>query len=137
MSPGNVAREGIPFELFRSTYPGRHVARERYPQRQVARDTPDLSLGNIANVVVIESAFFNQVLHTVLIPAPVKATTLCLVDLNRGPPSCLSKKPKVDSQRFPQCCQELIFDTLSAYTWQNPERRMFFNAVLVPDTQNL
>ncbi|GJY18899.1 hypothetical protein Tco_0390390 [Tanacetum coccineum] len=44
MSPGNVAREGIPFELFRSTYPGRHVARERYPQRQVARDTPDLSL---------------------------------------------------------------------------------------------
>ncbi|GJW46641.1 hypothetical protein Tco_0078287 [Tanacetum coccineum] len=52
MSPGNVAREGIPFELFRSTYPGRHVARETYPQRQVARDTPDLSLGNIANVVV-------------------------------------------------------------------------------------
>ncbi|GKC00676.1 hypothetical protein Tco_0986812 [Tanacetum coccineum] len=51
MSPGNVAREGIPFELFRFTYPGRHVARERYPQRQVARDTPDLSLGNIANVV--------------------------------------------------------------------------------------
>ncbi|GKF74530.1 hypothetical protein Tco_0220862 [Tanacetum coccineum] len=52
MSPGNVAREGIPFELFRSTYPGRHVAQEWYPQRQVARDTPDLSLGNIANVVV-------------------------------------------------------------------------------------
>ncbi|GKA54052.1 hypothetical protein Tco_0753001 [Tanacetum coccineum] len=51
MSPGNVAREGIPFELFRSTYPGRHVAWEMYPQRQVARDTPDLSLGNIANVV--------------------------------------------------------------------------------------
>ncbi|GJW97589.1 kinase-like domain-containing protein [Tanacetum coccineum] len=50
--PGDVAREGIPFELFRSTYPGRHVARERYPQRQVARDTPDLSLGNMANVVV-------------------------------------------------------------------------------------
>ncbi|GJW71672.1 hypothetical protein Tco_0128589 [Tanacetum coccineum] len=56
MSPGNVAREGIPFELFRSTYPGRHVARERYPQRQVARDTPDLSLGNIANVVVTLSS---------------------------------------------------------------------------------
>ncbi|GKE38537.1 hypothetical protein Tco_1461942 [Tanacetum coccineum] len=53
MSPGNVAREGIPFELFRSTYPGRHVARERYPQRQVARDTSDLSLGNIANVVLM------------------------------------------------------------------------------------
>ncbi|GJW95378.1 kinase-like domain-containing protein [Tanacetum coccineum] len=59
MSPGNVAREGIPFELFRSTYPGRHVARERYPQRQVARDTPDLSLGNIANVVV--SSHFLQI----------------------------------------------------------------------------
>ncbi|GKF85675.1 hypothetical protein Tco_0253502, partial [Tanacetum coccineum] len=29
--------------------------RERYPQRQVARDTPDLSLGNIANVVVVAS----------------------------------------------------------------------------------
>ncbi|GKD89447.1 hypothetical protein Tco_1364954 [Tanacetum coccineum] len=53
MSPGNVAREGIPFELFRSTYPGRHVARERYPQRQVARDNPNLSLGNIANVVLV------------------------------------------------------------------------------------
>ncbi|GKD56293.1 hypothetical protein Tco_1289680 [Tanacetum coccineum] len=52
MSPGNVAREGIPFELFRSTYPGRHVTQETYPQRQVARDTPDLSLGNMANVVV-------------------------------------------------------------------------------------
>ncbi|GKF36207.1 hypothetical protein Tco_0112965 [Tanacetum coccineum] len=53
MSPGNVAREGIPFELFRSTYLGRHVARESYPQRQVARETPDLSLGIVANVVVI------------------------------------------------------------------------------------
>ncbi|GKG05672.1 hypothetical protein Tco_0325758, partial [Tanacetum coccineum] len=28
------------------------VARERDPQRQVARDTTDLSLGNMANVVV-------------------------------------------------------------------------------------
>ncbi|GKD84142.1 hypothetical protein Tco_1350981, partial [Tanacetum coccineum] len=27
-----------------------HVARERDPQRQVARDTTDLSLGNMANV---------------------------------------------------------------------------------------
>ncbi|GJW66229.1 hypothetical protein Tco_0120653 [Tanacetum coccineum] len=54
MSPGNVAREGIPFELFRSTYPGRHVARESYPQRQVARETPDLSLGIVANVVVVD-----------------------------------------------------------------------------------
>ncbi|GKB43298.1 hypothetical protein Tco_0888240 [Tanacetum coccineum] len=53
MSPGNVAREGIPFELFRSTYLGRHVARESYPQRQVARETPDLSPGIVANVVVL------------------------------------------------------------------------------------
>ncbi|GKA50884.1 callose synthase 5 [Tanacetum coccineum] len=65
MSPGNVAREGIPFELFRSTYPGRHVARETYPQRQVARDTPDLSLGNMANVVVVS---FNQMLNMQNLP---------------------------------------------------------------------
>nr|GFB21733.1 hypothetical protein [Tanacetum cinerariifolium] len=39
MSPGNVAREGIPFELFRSRFPGRHVA----------RDSPELSLGKMAN----------------------------------------------------------------------------------------
>ncbi|GJX81439.1 hypothetical protein Tco_0330920, partial [Tanacetum coccineum] len=50
--PENVARERIPIELFRSTFPGRHVARERDPQRQVARDMTDLSLGNMANVVV-------------------------------------------------------------------------------------
>nr|GEX60559.1 hypothetical protein [Tanacetum cinerariifolium] len=30
MSPGYVARERIPFEIFRSTYPGCHVARERH-----------------------------------------------------------------------------------------------------------
>ncbi|GJU72628.1 LETM1-like protein [Tanacetum coccineum] len=36
----------------RVTFPGRHVAREKDPQRQVTRDTTDLSLGNMANVVV-------------------------------------------------------------------------------------
>ncbi|GKG23190.1 hypothetical protein Tco_0388493, partial [Tanacetum coccineum] len=46
MSPGNVS----PSSFSARPIPG--VARERYPQRQVARDTPDLSLGNIANVVV-------------------------------------------------------------------------------------
>ncbi|GJW71676.1 hypothetical protein Tco_0128593 [Tanacetum coccineum] len=55
MSPGNVAREGIPFELFRSTYPGRHVARERYPQRQV-HGYRNLFAGTIANVVVTLSS---------------------------------------------------------------------------------
>ncbi|GJV60440.1 putative ribonuclease H-like domain-containing protein [Tanacetum coccineum] len=48
----NVTQEGIPFEIFRSTYPRRHVAWESYPQRQVTRETPDLSLGIVANVVV-------------------------------------------------------------------------------------
>nr|GEY63101.1 basic 7S globulin 2-like [Tanacetum cinerariifolium] len=51
--PGVVAREGIPFELFRSTFPGRHVARETHPRRQIARDSPELSPGKMANVVVI------------------------------------------------------------------------------------
>nr|GEZ65445.1 RNA-directed DNA polymerase, eukaryota, nucleotide-binding alpha-beta plait domain protein [Tanacetum cinerariifolium] len=49
MSPGIVAREGIPFELFRSRFPGRHVAWETYPRRQVAQDSPELSLGKMAN----------------------------------------------------------------------------------------
>ncbi|GKC71214.1 hypothetical protein Tco_1117097, partial [Tanacetum coccineum] len=39
---------------FRSTYPGRHVAWESYPQRQVAQETPNLSLGIVENVVVRE-----------------------------------------------------------------------------------
>ncbi|GKD91320.1 hypothetical protein Tco_1366827, partial [Tanacetum coccineum] len=51
--------------LFRSTYPGRHVARERYPQRQVARDTPDLSMGNIANVVESFKVNFRGKVHWV------------------------------------------------------------------------
>nr|GEV18526.1 hypothetical protein [Tanacetum cinerariifolium] len=51
--PDIVAREGILFELFRSMFPGRHVALETYPLRQVARDSPELSLGKMANVVVL------------------------------------------------------------------------------------
>nr|GEY65301.1 hypothetical protein [Tanacetum cinerariifolium] len=33
-------------------FPGRHVGREIYPRRQVAQDSPDMSLGKMANVVV-------------------------------------------------------------------------------------
>ncbi|GKF56450.1 cytochrome P450 [Tanacetum coccineum] len=32
--------------------PQRHVARETYPQRQVARESPEMSLGIVVNVVV-------------------------------------------------------------------------------------
>ncbi|GJY40842.1 topless-related protein 3-like protein [Tanacetum coccineum] len=49
-SLGNVARESIPGELFPSTYLGRHVARDLYPQRQVAREGLDLSLGIVVDV---------------------------------------------------------------------------------------
>nr|GEX25471.1 hypothetical protein [Tanacetum cinerariifolium] len=52
MLSSDVAWEGIPFKLFRSMFPGRHVARETYPRRQVARDSPKLTLGKMANVVV-------------------------------------------------------------------------------------
>ncbi|GKE83929.1 hypothetical protein Tco_1557671, partial [Tanacetum coccineum] len=44
MSLGKVARERIPGELSPSTYPGRH-ARDKYPQRQVARKGVKISLG--------------------------------------------------------------------------------------------
>nr|GEU32541.1 ribonuclease H-like domain-containing protein [Tanacetum cinerariifolium] len=51
--PDVVAREGITFDLFRSTFPGRHVARESHPRRQVARDSQELSPGKMENVVVL------------------------------------------------------------------------------------
>ncbi|GJU31140.1 F-box domain containing protein [Tanacetum coccineum] len=54
-SLGKVARESIPVELYPSIYPGRHVARDWYPQRQVAREGVDLSLGIVVNVVVNSS----------------------------------------------------------------------------------
>ncbi|GKA60533.1 ALP1-like protein [Tanacetum coccineum] len=47
---GIVAGERIPVELSPSNIPQRHVARERYPQRQVARESPELSLGIVVNV---------------------------------------------------------------------------------------
>nr|GFA85726.1 hypothetical protein [Tanacetum cinerariifolium] len=50
--PDDVSREGIPFELFRLMYPGRHVARDKYPRRQVAEDFSELSLGKMVTVVV-------------------------------------------------------------------------------------
>nr|GFA41342.1 hypothetical protein [Tanacetum cinerariifolium] len=54
------AREGIPFDLFRSTFPERHVARESDPRRQVARDSQELSPGKMANVVVCDSTYVVQ-----------------------------------------------------------------------------
>nr|GEX07521.1 hypothetical protein [Tanacetum cinerariifolium] len=46
-SLGKVARESIPDELSPSMYPGRHVVRDYYPQRQVARERVELSLGKV------------------------------------------------------------------------------------------
>ncbi|GJU72285.1 hypothetical protein Tco_1263690, partial [Tanacetum coccineum] len=51
-SLGKVARESISGELSSATYPGRHVASQWYPQRQVAWEVFELSLGIVANVVV-------------------------------------------------------------------------------------
>ncbi|GJZ35776.1 mediator of RNA polymerase II transcription subunit 11 [Tanacetum coccineum] len=60
MSPGKslgkVARERIPGELSPSTYPGRHVARDKYPQRHVAREGVKMSLGIVRIVRVLELA---------------------------------------------------------------------------------
>ncbi|GJT41076.1 hypothetical protein Tco_0940941 [Tanacetum coccineum] len=44
-SLGKVARERIPGELSPTTYPERHVARDEFPQRQVARERREMSLG--------------------------------------------------------------------------------------------
>ncbi|GKD40239.1 hypothetical protein Tco_1260446 [Tanacetum coccineum] len=51
-SLGKVARERIPGELSPTTYPERHVARDEFPQRQVARERREMSLGIVVNVVV-------------------------------------------------------------------------------------
>nr|GFA55397.1 hypothetical protein [Tanacetum cinerariifolium] len=51
-SPGIVAGEGIPYEASPATFPRRLVAGEAYPQRQVAGETPRMSLGKDVNVVV-------------------------------------------------------------------------------------
>ncbi|GJX07360.1 hypothetical protein Tco_0195292, partial [Tanacetum coccineum] len=48
-SLGKVVRESIPGELSSSTYPRRHVTRDWYPQRQVAREGVELSLGIVSS----------------------------------------------------------------------------------------
>nr|GFC48765.1 hypothetical protein [Tanacetum cinerariifolium] len=51
-SPGIVAGEGIPYERSPVTFPWRQVTGESDPQRQVAGESPKLSLGKVVNVVV-------------------------------------------------------------------------------------
>ncbi|GKA53565.1 hypothetical protein Tco_0746880 [Tanacetum coccineum] len=51
--PHQVARESIPDELSPSTYPGRHVARDGFPQRQVALESLKMSLEIVVNVVAV------------------------------------------------------------------------------------
>nr|GEX41402.1 reverse transcriptase domain, reverse transcriptase zinc-binding domain protein [Tanacetum cinerariifolium] len=50
-----VAREGIPYEPSPATFPGRQVAGERNPQRQIVGVSPRLSLGKAVNVVVFRT----------------------------------------------------------------------------------
>ncbi|GKD37728.1 kinase RLK-Pelle-WAK family protein, partial [Tanacetum coccineum] len=63
---GKVARERIPGELSPSNYPGRHVAQDKYSQRHVARESVEMSLGIVVNVVVkrkvtrLREKFFEQ-----------------------------------------------------------------------------
>ncbi|GJQ98042.1 hypothetical protein Tco_0009181 [Tanacetum coccineum] len=52
-SLGKVVRERIPGELSPSTYPGRHVARDEFPQRQVVRERREISLG-LCFIVIIQ-----------------------------------------------------------------------------------
>ncbi|GJR31642.1 translocase of chloroplast 120, chloroplastic-like protein [Tanacetum coccineum] len=47
-----VAGERIPVEHSPANIPQRQVAREGYPERQVTRESPEMSLGNMVNVVV-------------------------------------------------------------------------------------
>nr|GEW42306.1 hypothetical protein [Tanacetum cinerariifolium] len=49
---GIYAGEGIPYERSSATFPQRQVVRERNPQRQVAEESPKLSMGKALNVVV-------------------------------------------------------------------------------------
>ncbi|GJR29957.1 mediator of RNA polymerase II transcription subunit 11 [Tanacetum coccineum] len=55
-SLGKVAQERIPGELSPSTYPGRHVTRDKYPQWHVAREGVKMSLGIVRIVRVLELA---------------------------------------------------------------------------------
>ncbi|GKE32982.1 hypothetical protein Tco_1452304 [Tanacetum coccineum] len=56
----DVARGRIPFELFRSSYPGRDVTQDKYPHRQVARESTYLSLGIVVNVLVCLIEFMHS-----------------------------------------------------------------------------
>nr|GEY62561.1 hypothetical protein [Tanacetum cinerariifolium] len=53
VSPGKIAGEQIPFELFPACFPRRHVAGKKYSHRHVAGDRGILSLRIEVNVVVI------------------------------------------------------------------------------------
>ncbi|GJY06315.1 hypothetical protein Tco_0373369 [Tanacetum coccineum] len=54
-------RESIPDELSPSNYPGRHVARDLYPQRQVAREGLDLSLGIVRMSIMTKVRFRDKI----------------------------------------------------------------------------
>ncbi|GJV40315.1 hypothetical protein Tco_1418755 [Tanacetum coccineum] len=56
-----VARERIPGDLSPSTYPRRHVARDEFPQRQVARERREMSLG-----IMDDSGSHNRNLQAIL-----------------------------------------------------------------------
>nr|GFB14779.1 hypothetical protein [Tanacetum cinerariifolium] len=56
-SPGIVAGEGIPYERSPTTFSRRQIAGESDPQRQVARESPKLSLRKAVNVVVLVTPF--------------------------------------------------------------------------------
>nr|GEX61436.1 hypothetical protein [Tanacetum cinerariifolium] len=62
-SLGNVAWKSIPSELSPSSYLRKHVAWDLYPQRQVAREGLNLSLGIVVNVIVkvLKYNFLNHV----------------------------------------------------------------------------
>nr|GEX94793.1 SKP1-like protein 1A [Tanacetum cinerariifolium] len=59
-SQGIVAGEGILYERSPATFPRRKVAGERNPRRQVAGESPELSLGKVVNVVVLEGDLRDQ-----------------------------------------------------------------------------
>nr|GEW64180.1 hypothetical protein [Tanacetum cinerariifolium] len=58
-----VIGEGIPVEHSPANILQRQVARERYPQRQVAGESPEMSLGNVVNVVVNICKRYRKILN--------------------------------------------------------------------------
>ncbi|GJS75927.1 ribonuclease H-like domain, reverse transcriptase, RNA-dependent DNA polymerase [Tanacetum coccineum] len=61
-SHGKVARERIPGELSPTTYPERHVARDEFTQRQVARERREMSLGIVEDQMCSMDTVFNCVI---------------------------------------------------------------------------